>query len=223
MQSDLRDGLRRQISAFKGIERGGWKVGLTSGPNRDGMGIGFRPFGHIAKSRIFESGVELSLADAGDIGVENELCFHFDKDLSKSPTESELIACIEAISPGFELNERRLPATVSDADRLADNLSQFGVVHGRKVRDWQSVDLDSMVVTLFRDCIEAEVVAAQGHIDNHIESLLKLAGTLSEFDLQIKAGDVVITGAFGRSRVTEVSRWRGYFNNGVGEVEVNWV
>ncbi len=220
MKQEHEEGLRRQIERFSAIERGGWKVGLTSGASRNGMGDGFRPFGHIAKDLIFKSGSTIELENVGDIGVENELCFVFGSTVPKDADRSRLQACIDAVRPAFELNERRLSGDATDSDRLADNLSQYGIVVGTPLREYRNLALEEMVVTLLHDDAEVATVASQGHIDDHYDSLLALVRTLARFDRQIQAGDHVITGAFARERVEDTSVWRGEFSLGIGSVEV---
>ena len=222
MEQEHEEGLKRQIDRFAEMERGGWKVGLTSGGSRDGMGIGFRPFGHIAKDRIFESGETIDLSKVGDIGVENELCFLFGEAVPREADRRRLQTCIEALRPGFELNERRLGSDASASDRLADNLSQYGIVVGRPLYDFRELELDELTVTLSRNDLEVATVHAADHIDDHYDSLLALIRILAQFDRQIEAGDHVITGAFARERVVAASTWRGDFSSSIGSVEVNF-
>ena len=186
------------------------------------MGVGFRPFGHIMSENIYVTGARIPLDSVAAIGVENELVFHFGKDVPSNASESEVEDSIEALSPGFELNQSRLPRDASQADRLADNLSNWGIVVGEQIFAWQQIDLDDLVVTLNRDGVEVQSVAARGHIDRHIESLSALSATLALFDRQILAGDQVITGAYTRQRVVEPSRWVGDFGASIGKVEIEW-
>lgn len=220
MEHEHEKGLHLQIAAFADITRGGWKVGLTSGGSRDGMGIGFRPFGHIAKDRIFESGVTINLDQVGDIGVENELCFVFGETVPTNTDRSLLLHCVDSIRPAFELNERRLSGEASAQDRLADNLSQYSIVVGSPITEFRELELDGLAVTLRRNEDEIATVQSQGHIDDHYDSLIALVRTLAKFDRRIEAGDHVITGAFARERVSAPSVWRGDFSLGIGSVEV---
>ena len=222
MKPEHKDGLRRQLERFRDADRAGWKVGLTSGGSRDAMGVGFRPFGHIERSRIYLSGSSLVLADIGAIGVENELCFHFGESVPQDADRESITTCINAIKPAFELNQRRLDADASDADRLADNLSQYGIVVGEAFTDFSAADLHDLSVTLFCDDSEVATTASKGHIDDHLDSLLALVASLAHFDRQIEAGDHVITGAFARESVKEPSVWRGDFSLGIGSVEVSF-
>ena len=222
MKQEHEEGLQRQLERFAGITRGGWKVGLTSGGSRDGMGVGFRPFGHIAKDQIFESGVTIELSQVGDIGVENELCFLFGETVPTNADRTRLMHCIEALRPGFELNERRLSNDASTQDRLADNLSQYGIVVGSPLTDFRHLELEELAVTLRRDETAMATVHSRGHIDDHYDSLLALVQVLAQFDRRIEAGDHVITGAFARERVLSPSVWRGDFSLGIGSVEVEF-
>ena len=223
MQAELEQGLLKQIQAFKGKSIGGWKVGLTSGVNRDGMGKGFRPFGHVLQDQIFDSGTQLELDLVGSIGVENELCFEFGDAIKGDASRDQVMAGIKCVLPAFELNERRLPNDATSAQRLADNLSQWGIVCGEAYTDWNELDFDALQVSLFKDQELVQKVVAHNHIDNHVDSLVALVENLGHFGLSIQAGHRVITGAFGRSQVEGPSRWLGDFGEQIGTVEVNWI
>jgi 2-keto-4-pentenoate hydratase len=186
------------------------------------MGVGFRPFGHIAKDQIFESGATIDLSGAGDIGVENELCFLFGETVPVNADRARLQACVEALRPAFELNERRLNSDASARDRLEDNLSQYGIVVGSLISDFRRLKLDELAVSLLRDETEIATIQSAGHIDDHYDSLLALVRVLAKFGRQIEAGDHVITGAYARERVVEPSNWRGEFSLGIGSVEVQF-
>lgn len=223
LTDDLRAGLREQLLRFPAQERGGWKIGLTSGAMRDSMGMGFRPFGQIRKDRIFSSGDSIRLSETGTVGVENEVCFIFAFDLNLKPTRDEIVAGVAGIAPSFELNERRLQPMSTNRDKLADNLSQWGIVVGELVEDWSGVDLNDLTVSMYCDDVCVGTVSAQHHIDDHVESLLALTETLGHFDLNIRKGDRVITGSYTRASVAGPSVWRGDFGAAMGEVEVRWV
>ena len=222
MKQEHEEGLRRQLERHRKVVRGGWKVGLTSGPSRDAMGKGFRPFGHIAKANIYATGRTLNLGEIGSIGVENELCFYFGESVPLNAKQDQIRGCVAALKPAFELNQRRLGTDASDADRLADNLSQYGIVVGAPITDFSAIRLQELAVELCCDDTSIAMVESKGHIDAHFESLQALVATLAQFELQIEAGDHVITGAFAREQVKERSVWRGDFSLGIGSVEVRF-
>ena len=221
---DLHAGLSRQLETLEGKlaageALGGWKVGLTSGQARDSMGAGFRPFGYILESRIFASGARIGLDAFERVGVENECCFMIGRELAGEVSRDAVADAVQYVAPAFEINERRLPADAPAQDRLADDLSQWGIVAGDS-RRVAGMDLESLVVTLARDGEAVETVAARGHIEDHFASIAALAAQLSRFGRTLRPGQRVITGSFGRCPVTEPSRWSGNFGSELGVVEV---
>ena len=221
---DLHAGLSRQLETLEGKlaageALGGWKVGLTSGQARDSMGAGFRPFGYVLESRIFASGARIDHGAFSSVGVENECCFTIGRELAGEVSRDAVIDALESVAPAFEINERRLPANAPAPDRLADDLSQWGIVAGTP-RAVVGIGFESLAVTLARDGEAVETVAARGHIDDHFASIAALAAQLSRFGRTLQPGQRVITGSFGRCPVSEPSRWSGDFGPDLGVVEV---
>lgn len=226
VQEALQDGLKRQLERLGeltagGEARGGWKVGLTSGAARDGMGKGFRPFGYLLRSRIFESPAALALAGRPGFGIENELCFTLARGLRGDPDRPSVIAAIASVSPAFEIVQQRLESASTPADRLADNLSQWGIVVGApRALDWNRFDFARLEVTLRRDGELVETVAARDHIDDHFDSVAALARRLDAFGLALEPGDRVITGSYTRQPVGGACDWLGDFGPDIGAVEL---
>ena len=194
-------------------------MGLTSGRARNAMGPGFRPFGYLLSGRIYHSPATVPLAALTRGAIENELCFTIGADLAGVPGRSDVIGALAAVAPAFEVAEERLPRDASAADRLADNLSQWGVVVGlSRAVDWAAFDFSSLRVTLSRNGELVEEIAAAGHIDDHIDSIAALAGRLHAFGLQLRKGDRVITGSYTRQPVDAPGCWEGNFGPAIGAV-----
>ena len=220
------EGLRRQLAALGSREVGGWKVGLTSGQARDSMGRGFRPFGYILKERIYradDTSPVFRLADFERVGVENEMCFRLRETLRGDASRDDAIAAVAGAMPAFEINEQRLGAGASVADRLADDLNQYAIVVGREeVLDWRHFDLRALCVVLRRNDEIVQTVEAKGHIDDHFDSIAALARQLDHFGRSLDAGSYVITGAHTRQAVTQPSRYRGDFGHPFAPVRVEF-
>lgn len=217
----------------EGYSLGGWKLGLTSGRSRDAFGSGIRPFGYILRERIFPSGSTLQRVSGA--GIETELCWVFAEPLAGgAATASGARAAVAGVAPAFELNQNRLPADAGPGLRVADDLSQWGLVVGPMQVADPGLDLDGLVVTLLCDGEVRERVPAAGHIDDHYESLARLARELSRFGRRIEPGNHVITGAYARQPVDGPGSWRGEFGveraarpaarpaQGLGAVEVHF-
>ena len=192
----------------------GYKVGLTSGVARNAFGPGVRPFGFILESRVLQSGASLTLTR--NLGVENELVFRVGKSIKASGVNAERAReVVDGVAPGFELNQHRLKQPGSNGIRIADNLSQWGIVVG----DFQDVDrpYEQLNVQLEKNGEIVQEVAASGHIDDHFVSIAALINRLHRFDRGLQAGELVITGSFTRATVSEPSVWCGDFA-GLGKV-----
>ena len=204
----------------EGEELGGWKIGMTSGESRDALGVGVRPSGFVLKSRIFASGAQLPRRRLFKGGVENELCFIVGQALGGGATPTGAKSAMAGLAPGFEINQKRLPPGSAPGLRIADNLSNWGIVCGEPITDAQLSDnLSALQVTLSELTntgeTEIESVASDGHMDPHYESLAILAHRLADFGHSLTPGQQVITGAYGKTPFAP-GRFAGDFSLGIG-------
>ena len=204
----------------EGEELGGWKIGMTSGESRDALGVGVRPSGFVLKSRIFASGAQLPRSRLFKGGVENELCFIVGQALGDGATPTGAKSAMAGLAPGFEINQKRLPPGSAPGLRIADNLSNWGIVCGEPITDAQLSDnLSALRVTLSELTntgeTKIESVASDGHMDPHYESLAILAQRLADFGHSLTPGQQVITGAYGKTPFAP-GRFAGDFSLGIG-------
>ena len=204
----------------EGEELGGWKIGMTSGESRDALGVGVRPSGFVLKSRIFASGAQLPRSRLFKGGVENELCFIVGQALGDGATPKGAKSAMAGLAPGFEINQKRLPPGSAPGLRIADNLSNWGIVYGEPITEAQLSDnLSALQVTLSELTntgeTEIESVASDGYMDPHYESLAILAQRLADFGHSLTPGQQVITGAYGKTPFAP-GRFAGDFSLGIG-------
>ncbi len=228
MTQELEAGQGRQVQRMRqlqaqGLVMGGWKLGQTSGGSRDAFGPGYRAFGYVRQDRIFKSGATLVGRQISPWGIETEACFILQQDLIGEVDAAQARAAVW-VAPAFELNQTRLGSDAPVPDRIADNLSNWGICVGTAVpvpRDWQPHELVVAMGQRTKDHgdVERNSVAAANHIDDHFESLALLANRLQQFGEQLKTGEHVITGAYGRVREPSVGTWYGDFDV-LGQVEV---
>ena len=218
----------------EGEQLGGWKVGLTSGAALDRMGPGFRPFGFLLQSRIFTSGDRIPFgttgptnADtpAGPDSVEGEVCFRIGEaiqgpDVSPDDVRHALSGGDSAIAAGLELNARGRYPGADPGLRIADNMTNWGIVVGDEISPIPAdFDFDALEVGLEQDGAAIGVMRAQGHIDDHYLSLSRLVQQLARFGRGLEAGQRVITGAFDRTPILGPTRAAAHFS-GIGRVAI---
>ncbi len=222
---DLDQALALQLGVLErwreaGEERGGWKVGFTSGRARDLLGAGVRPFGYVLRSRIFASAARVRLARIARPSLEPELCLVARERLAGSDlTAAQARAAVACVAAGFEINEARLRGAMDPAALLADDLTQWGIVVGdRASPDALSPELR---VRLSCDGVAKAEAGPDYEIDDPFLSLARLAATLHRFGLAIEPGDHVITGAWARCAIEAPGRWTAEFT-GIGSVSVEF-
>lgn len=226
VQCDLEEALGLQLRVLErftagGEQLGGWKVGLTSGRARDRMGTGFRPFGYILHSRIFEAGSVLPRANILNCQLEPELCLIVGSALSgEKVSAAEAKAAVRAVAPAFEINEIRLGADTGPAALLADGLAQWGIVLGppAAVRD----DLIHTTAEFSQDGRLVETKTPGESMDDPYLSLARLCRLLHAYGRGLEPGQPVITGSFCHHAITQPGTYRASFSD-IGDVSVRFV
>ena len=212
MQTEL---LCRWLDAGESI--GGWKIGMTSGASRNALGDGLRPFGYVLKSRIHPSGDTLPLDQLHRGQIENELAFLIGEEMGAGTTREDAQKGVAGVLPAFEVNQKRLPSDVSAGVRVADDLSNWGMVVGNSVDPHDQ--LTELAVTTSNTSGVIERVASPGHIDDHYASLATLAQRLALYGYVLQPGQYVITGAYGKTPFAP-GVYSGTFDQGIGSVEI---
>lgn len=202
----------------QGETLGGWKIGMTSGANRNAMGDNIRPFGFILSNRIKTATDRLSVSRLHRGQIENELCFLIKEPLGSGATATQAAACVAAVLPAFEINQKRLPADSPAALRVGDNLSNWGICVGEPVAP--PATLSDLTVSLSGEQGLIEQISSEGHIDEHYDSIAVLANTLSTYGYRLEPGQYVITGAYGKTPFVP-GTYVGDFDQGIGRVHVH--
>ena len=205
------DILGRRLAA--GERLAGWKIGLTSSSVRAHFGTDRQPFGHLLESGVIQSPGEIALDDlVVGCGVEPELCVTMGSDLSgPGVTVDEARAAVASIAPGMEINQKRSGGVTDFELSVADNLTQWAIVHGPPSPVTDDFDSDSLRVTM--SCngeVRADVVG-RDVIDDHFVSVATLANVLGEHGRGLEAGQRLITGSFSKHDVARGEEWRTEF------------
>ncbi len=218
----------RQLAGLETLEAAGetvagWKLGLTLSASRDAFGVGFRPFGYVLASRVLRSGSTLWWDDTVTEGsIENELCFELAETISETVTADSVRETLKGYAPAFEINQVRVAPDANPAERVADNLSNWGLVVGETQplpADWSQAVQATLKVSLLHNADGVESVRAEDHIDDHFVSLARLSNRLLRFGRKLEKGQKVITGAFCRAREPQRGLWSGDFGE-LGRVHV---
>ncbi len=188
--------LARRLEAGETVV--GKKIGVTSKPVQEMLGV-FQPdFGFLTDAMVFEDGADISIADhLIQPRAEGEIAFRLKADLQgPGVTEADVLAATESIMPCFEIVDSRIDDwKIKIEDTVADNASCGVYVLGKNEVDPRDHDLPNLHMTIWKnDEFESEGLgsAVQG---NPLTAVAWLANTLGEFNIPFRAGEVILSGS----------------------------
>jgi 2-keto-4-pentenoate hydratase len=129
---DVQDHFVAALQARGEGQIAGWKVGLTTAPMQTLCQVTEPIAGPVLSGRIHHSNALISSADYGRFGLESELAIHIAKPPKGDENVAELLECIDAVCPAFELiDDRHADYTALNAASIAaDNAWNRGIVLG---------------------------------------------------------------------------------------------
>ena len=177
----------------------GKKIGVTSKPVQDMLGVHQPDFGFLTNTMQYEDGASVSLSRAGLIQprAEGEIAFMLKKDLQgPGVTRQDVMDAAAWVAPCFEIVDSRIHDwKIKIADTVADNASCGVFVVGRQHTDPHSLDLAAAAMQMSKNGEAAGSglgSAVQGH---PAEAVAWLANTLGAFGIPFKAGELILSGS----------------------------
>lgn len=188
--------VERRVAAGEDIV--GKKIGVTSAPVQEMLGV-FQPdFGFLTDGMVFEDGADISIAEhLIQPRAEGEIAFRLKADLrGPGVTEADVLAATESIIPCFEIVDSRIRDwQIKIEDTVADNASCGVFMLGKNEVDPRVYDLPNLHMSIYKNGeLHSEGLgsAVQG---NPLTAVAWLANTLGEFGIPFKAGEVILSGS----------------------------
>jgi 2-keto-4-pentenoate hydratase len=175
----------------------GRKVGLTSKPMQQMLGVDEPDFGVLTDEMIVEDGDLIDLGRLVQPRVEAELAFVMGEDLAgPGVTTARALAAIEGALPSVEIVDSRVADwKIKLVDTVADNASSGLLVTGGRMRPVADLDLRLLGVVISRHGQLLDTGAGAAALGNPARCVAWLANKLGSFGEGLKAGDVVLPGA----------------------------
>lgn len=177
-----------------GDKRVGYKLGLT-GAQRP-FGATEALYGRLFESMVEQEGGQIDLSDFVSGRVELEMAFTFDEDVSGSVTVDELKEAVSTVAPAVELPDLLFAdmQNLSWLDLIALDVAPRELIIGEPV-PVESVDVNNITVQAIHNGEAISEGASTNVMGDQWAALLFLVEKLDARGHQIKAGDIVITGA----------------------------
>lgn len=211
-----------------GDEQLGYKLGFTGGQAPPGTDAPL--VGSLFESQRVAAPYEIPLTEFRNPILEVELAFKFSRDVPKDAGIEEIRASVEAVAGAIEIPD----VAYNQADAIHGlNFIAHNVLAKRLILfDWVPLeaagDLNALVATLTKpdgSKIEYPATAVLPEKSDHLWAALAFAvkELAQERDLQIEAGDVVITGCMGRAlRWPKTGETPGEYSIVPGQYEVDF-
>jgi 2-oxopent-4-enoate/cis-2-oxohex-4-enoate hydratase len=177
----------------------GKKIGVTSKPVQDMLGVHQPDFGFLLDSMQVPDGAAVSLSQHKLIQprAEGEIAFVLNKPL-KGPgvTEDDVLAATDYVTPCFEIVDSRIRDwKIRIQDTVADNASCGVFVLGNARVHPDELDLAAVHMEILKNGQHAAAglgSAVQGH---PATAVAWLANTLGEFGIPFLAGEIILSGS----------------------------
>ncbi|MDG1942925.1 MAG: fumarylacetoacetate hydrolase family protein [Halioglobus sp.] len=176
----------------------GKKIGVTSKPVQEMLGV-FQPdFGFLTNTMEYSDGADIPIG--GNMiqpRAEGEIAFRLKSDLvGPRVTEQDVLDATATIMPCFEIVDSRIQDwNIKIQDTVADNASCGVYVLGTTEVDPRDLDLPNLKMTIYKNGqfnSEGLGSAVQG---NPLTAVAWLANTLGKFGIPFKAGEVILSGS----------------------------
>jgi 2-oxopent-4-enoate/cis-2-oxohex-4-enoate hydratase len=187
---------RREAGGEKVI---GKKIGVTSKPVQDMLGVHQPDFGFLTDRMHIADGSVVSLSAARLIQprAEGEIAFVLKKDLrGPGVTEEQVLDATDYVAPCFEIVDSRIRDwKIKIQDTVADNASCGVFVIGAAKVKPRALDLAAVKMDITKNgahVASGTGAAVQGH---PATAVAWLANTLGRFGIPFLAGEIILSGS----------------------------
>lgn len=175
----------------------GKKIGLTSKAMQNLLGVDEPDYGHLLDSMVVENGGKVPKEKVLQPKVEGEIAFVLKKDL-KGPnvTTLDVLQATDYILPAIEVVDSRVKDwKIKLPDTIADNASSAFYALGGKPTKIEDVDLELLGMVLTKNGQLCNTGVGAAALGNPAQCVAWLANRLADFDISLRAGEVILSGA----------------------------
>ena len=174
----------------------GWKIGCTSAVMQNYLGIPHPCAGGVFRDGVHASGVSLRHRDYVRVGVECEIAVRLGRNVAAGDA-GDSAAAIEAYLPAIEIVDDRYAdwRTLGAPTLVADDFFAAGCVLGAAVPAARAPDLLAVTGRAILNGVEVASGTGADVLGHPHHALDWLAGHLAGRGIQLRAGDIVLTGS----------------------------
>lgn len=199
----------------------GRKMGLTSKPKMQQMGVHEPIFGFLTSAMRITDGEEISMVGRIHPKAEPEIAFLLKKELRGQPSVAEALAAVDGVCGAIELIDSRFKNfEFALPDVVADNGSSSGFVLGGLMRKPSALDLGNLGIVMELDGKPMQFGSSAAILGHPGRSLAALVALLDSEEKTLPAGSVVLAGAATAAIPFTKGSWVRASFHGLGSVEL---
>lgn len=183
----------------QGVRVIGKKIGLTSRAVQKQLGVDQPDFGYLSSDMNLPLGDRAPIETLLQPRVEGEVAFMLKKDLlGPGITAAHVVSATEFVLPCIEIIDSRVKDwKIKVEDTVADNASSALFVLGASPRNlgYQDLRMAGMALRLNGEVLSTG--AGMACLEHPVNAVAWLANTLGAYGVPLKAGEIILSGAFG--------------------------
>jgi 2-keto-4-pentenoate hydratase len=202
----------------------GKKIGLTSFAMQELLGVDQPDYGHLLDSMNIPNGGSIPMETLFNPKVEGELAFVLKKDLiGPAVTVEDVLEATDYIVPSIEIVDSRITNwKIKLEDTVADNASCGLFTLGGQRFDPNGMDLTKIEMSLYKNGEFMNKGTGADVLGHPATCVAWLANKLTEYDVTLKAGEVILSGALSAAVVAQKGDIFTAEFSQLGKVEVSF-
>lgn len=216
--------INRKLKAGRQIV--GKKIGLTSKAMQDSLGVDEPDYGHLLDDMVITNDEPVLYRDQVlQPRVEGELAFVLKQDLiGPSVTVADVLAATETIVAAIEIVDSRVKDwQITLRDTVADNGSSAFYILGDKRLAPDQVDRIGVDMQLYKNGELINEGNGKAVLGDPAYCVAWLANKLHEFNITLKAGEVILAGALSAAIPANIGdEFICKFTEGFGDVSIKF-
>jgi 2-keto-4-pentenoate hydratase len=202
----------------------GKKIGLTSFAMQELLGVDQPDYGHLLDGMDIPNGGSIPMETLFNPKVEAELAFVLKKDLiGPAVTVEDVLEATEYIVPSIEIVDSRITNwKIKLEDTIADNASCGLFTLGGQRFDPNGIDLTKIEMSLYKNGQFMNKGTGADVLGHPATCVAWLANKLTEYDVTLKAGEVILSGALSAAVVAQKGDVFTAEFSQLGKVEVSF-
>lgn len=216
--------LDRQLEA--GLSVVGKKIGLTSKAMQESLGVDEPDYGHLLNNMVIEKDNPVIHTDQVlQPRVEGELAFILKEDLvGPDVTVEDVLKATASIVAAIEIVDSRIQDwKITLEDTVADNGSSAYYILGENYFKPEDVDRIGVKMQLYKNGELINEGDGSAVLGDSAFCVAWLANKLSDFDIQLKAGEVILAGALSKAINAQAGdEFEVKFTEGLGDIVIRF-